>query len=238
MGSWGQDLDSSSNIINLITDILSKTDIPRLRLSSLEPWDINDEFFELWQDNRLANHLHLPLQSGCEATLKRMRRKTSPKEYANLIKSARKWIEGVAITTDIITGFPGENDDEFEESLAFIEEMAFARGHVFTYSERPGTAASQMACSVPYPIRKARNAKVRQILAKSEKVFQKNAVGAIRPVLWEKVSSISPVGWALSGLTDDYLRVSAHANHNLWNQITYVKITGLDSYGLIGEVIE
>ena len=238
MGSWEQDLGTQSGLSSLVKAILAGSDTPRLRLSSLEPWDIDDDFFQLWQDSRLANHLHLPVQSGCGATLKRMARKTSPEAYAALIKTARSAIKDVAITTDVITGFPGETEDESKESLAFIEEMAFARGHVFTYSERQGTAAAQMAGSVPYPVRKIRNAQVRQVLAKSEHAFQDRSLGDIRPVLWERASSRSAAGWALSGLTDNYLRVSANSKHNMWNQITRVRITGLNRNGLVGEVTE
>lgn len=238
MGSWGQDFSTPSTLYDLVNTILTWTDTPRLRLSSLEPWDIEEAFFKLWQDSRVANHLHLPLQSGSAATLKRMARKITPPAYAALVEIVRSSIRDVAISTDIIAGFPGETEDEFKESLSFIEEMAFARGHVFTYSERQGTVAARMKESVPFAVRKYRNAQIRQVLARSENSFQKNFLGDFRPVLWEKSSLITPGEWILSGLTDNYLRVTAYSQHDLWNQITTVKFTGVNGRGLVGEVVE
>ena len=136
--------------------ILQQTETPRLRLSSLEPWDLDAEFFSLWEDKRLCRHLHLPLQSGCAATLRRMRRKTTPEDFARLVEAARRLIPGVAITTDVIAGFPGEDESEFAESLAFVQAMRFAGGHVFTYSARPGTVAARQAAQVPHALRKER----------------------------------------------------------------------------------
>jgi len=147
LGSWGQDFARPDRLKNLIQAILSETDVQRLRLSSLEPWDLDEAFFELWADPRLCRHLHLPLQSGSPATLRRMARKTTPVSYARLLETARRLIPQLAITTDIITGFPGESQSEFDESLAFVKAMRFAGGHVFTYSERPGTAAAAPARS-------------------------------------------------------------------------------------------
>ena len=119
MGSWGQDFDRPSKLDMLIKQILQETDPPRLRLSSLEPWDIEKDFFSLWDDKRLAPHLHLPLQSGSRATLKRMARKTTPEAYASLLEFARKAVPDIAITTDLIVGFPGETENEFTESRHF-----------------------------------------------------------------------------------------------------------------------
>ena len=134
LGSWGYDF--GSNLQDLIRAILRETDTPRLRLSSLEPWDLDADFFSLWNPStsagRLMPHLHLPLQSGCESTLRLMARKTTPASFRQLVAAARNAIPDVAITTDIIAGFPGETDDEFAESLAFVREMNFAGGHVFT----------------------------------------------------------------------------------------------------------
>src|SRR6266545_6083681 len=147
LGSWGQDF--GKHLRDLIQVILRETDIPRLRLSSLEPWDLDADFFSLWDAStnsadRLMPHLHLPLQSGCESTLRRMARKITPQTFRELVCAARDVMPDVAITTDIIAGFPGETDEEFAESLVFVHEMNFAGGHVFTYSPRPGTGAAKM----------------------------------------------------------------------------------------------
>ena len=112
LGSWGTDLSPQLNLRQLVEAIFKETDIPRLRLSSLEPWDLDDDLFTLWENPRLCRHIHLPLQSGSKATLRRMARKTTPKEYAHLVDIARSVCPEIAITTDIITGFPGESDDD------------------------------------------------------------------------------------------------------------------------------
>jgi threonylcarbamoyladenosine tRNA methylthiotransferase MtaB len=238
MGSWGQDFERPSKLDALIELILKETDPPRLRLSSLEPWDIDEDFFNLWDDRRMAPHLHLPLQSGCRSTLKRMARKTTPEAYASLLESARKAVPNIAITTDLIVGFPGETKNEFRESAAFVSEMAFARGHVFTYSERPGTAAAKMLGQVPYPTRKTRNAQMREILAQTERAYQNRFLGHHRPVLWEKADRLEPVGWRVTGLTDNYLRTFATTPKDLGNQISLVKLTGFNGKGMVGQIID
>ena len=223
------------HLSQLVQDILTQTDIPRLRLSSLEPWDLDQEFFELWQDPRLCRHLHLPLQSGCAATLRRMARKTTPEAFAALLASARLAIPSVAITTDIMVGFPGEDEAEFAESLAFVQAMQFAAGHVFTFSERPGTAAVRLPDQVPHPVRKQRSAQMRQALAESAAAYRARFVGCTLPVLWESTHGLGPQGWELSGLTDNYLRVTAQSPEPLWNRITEVTLTGMTEDGLQGQ---
>ena len=236
LGSWGQDFSPGLHLRHLVRAILDGTDVPRLRLSSLEPWDLDDDFFELWQEPRLCRHLHLPLQSGCAATLRRMARKTTPQSFVALAAAARAVMPEVAITTDIITGFPGESEAEFAESLEFVRSLEFADGHVFTYSARPGTAAARMPAQVPHPIRKERNAQMRAVLAQSAAAYQARFVGQVLPVLWEAASALGPQGWEVSGLTGNYLRVSAHTPQRLWNQITPVRLTGLSNNGVLGQI--
>jgi threonylcarbamoyladenosine tRNA methylthiotransferase MtaB len=142
----------------------------------------------------------------------------------------------VAITTDIIAGFPGESEVEFQESLEFVQAMNFAGGHVFTYSARPGTAAARMPAQVPLEIRKQRNALLRDALAQSGRAYQQAFLGQTLSVLWESAASFGPQGWQMSGLTGNYLRVSAAAERGLWNEITPVRLTGLNGQGLIGEI--
>jgi threonylcarbamoyladenosine tRNA methylthiotransferase MtaB len=236
LGSWGQDFDPPQHLSQLMQDILTQTDIPRLRLSSLEPWDLNPEFFGLWQDPRLCRHLHLPLQSGCAATLHRMARKTTPEAFASLLASARLAIPSVAITTDIMAGFPGEDEAEFAESLAFVQAMQFAAGHVFTFSERPGTAAVRLPGQVPHPVRKQRSAQMRRVLVESAATYRARFVGCTLPVLWESTRGLGPQGWELSGLTDNYLRVTAQSPEPLWNCISAVTLTGMAEDGLQGQL--
>jgi len=236
LGSWGQDLSPSIHLKRLVIAILDGSKVPRLRLSSLEPWDLEENFLELWGDSRLCRHLHLPLQSGSAATLRRMARKTTPRQYADLVAAAREAIPGVAVTTDVITGFPGESDAEFAESLAFVREMDFARGHVFTYSPRPGTAAASMPHQVSIEVRKDRNSQMRAAFAESARKYREIYIGQVLSVLWEKTSALGPDGWRMSGLTDNYLRVKAQAPQHLWNQVTPVMLTELTENGLSGQI--
>jgi threonylcarbamoyladenosine tRNA methylthiotransferase MtaB len=237
LGSWGQDFRPKRQLRELVEIILAETPINRLRLSSLEPWDLDESFFSLWQDDRLARHLHLPLQSGSASTLKRMARKITPERFCLLLGAARSQIPGVAITTDVIAGFPGETETEFAESLAFVRRMNFAGGHVFTYSERPGTAAAKMQNQVPHPMRKSRNETMRSVLWQSSIAYRKTCLGQQLSVLWETAFLEESNCWRVSGWTDNYLRVNAKASRQVWNQITPVKLTGLRDGGMLGEIL-
>jgi len=234
LGSWGQELSPRMQLSDLVTEILSRTGVPRLRLSSLEPWDLEAVFFDLWRDPRLCRHLHLPLQSGSATVLRRMARKTTPKDYAILLDLARAASPDVAITTDIIVGFPGETDDEFAETLAFIKAMDFAGGHVFTYSARPGTPAARMNGQVRHEIRKQRNAVLRMAFGTAAQDYRAQFIGRRASVLWESTRQLGESRWQLEGLTDNYIRVSAVASAPRWNQIDTVLLTGSSENGLSG----
>lgn len=243
LGSWGQDFTRTSgashaaHLADLIKHVLAQTDLPRLRLSSLEPWDLDEDFFGLWADPRLCRHLHLPLQSGSTETLRRMARKTTPQAFARLVSAARQAAPQMAITTDIITGFPGESEQEFAESLAFVQAMDFAAGHVFPYSSRPGTAAARMSAQIPVPVRRQRSADLRAILAEASLRYQAQFVGSEMDVLWEATDSYGPDGWRLHGLTDNYLRVTALSSDRLWNTIHRVRLQNCTSEGLQGIIL-
>jgi len=233
LGSWGQEFDA--HLRDLVKAILTHTDTPRLRLSSLEPWDLDADFFQLWEDERLCQHLHLPLQSGCGATLKRMARKTTPASFRDLVDAARQIMPDVAITTDVIAGFPGETDEEFAESLEFIREMDFAGGHAFTYSARPGTGAARLGGQVRHEVRKERNAILRTAFEAGGQAYRKRFVGQKMSVLWESVTELNGRGWQLEGLTGNYLRVKACASQPLWNQISQVELQINDENELAGK---
>jgi threonylcarbamoyladenosine tRNA methylthiotransferase MtaB len=237
LGSWGQDLHPQKKLGDLVRMILYETDLPRLRLSSLEPWDLDEGFLGLWQNPRLCRHLHLPVQSGCATTLQRMQRKTTPEAFTRLVGVARAMIPDLAITTDIIVGFPGESDAEFEESLEFVKQMKFAGGHVFNYSPRPGTVASRMAGQVPPGVRKQRSLLMREVLAESAQAFRAGFLGQVLSVLWESAASLGPQGWEMSGLTDNYLRVHASSPVGLWNQILQVRLISMGDGCINGEFI-
>jgi threonylcarbamoyladenosine tRNA methylthiotransferase MtaB len=221
-------------LADLVRAILEQAPVTRLRLSSLEPWDLEPEFFNLWQDARLCRHLHLPLQSGSAVTLRRMARKTTPAAFTSLVQAARSLIPAVAITTDIIAGFPGETEAEFADSLEFVQQMQFSGGHVFTYSSRPGTAAARFPGQVPMAVRKTRSAQLRQAIEADSLAYRRQFIGQRLDVLWENALALDAAGWELSGLSDNYLRVTARAPRDLWNQLTPVTITGLVEGGLEG----
>ncbi len=236
LGSWGQDLIKPQRISDLVRLILQETDVPRLRLSSIEPWDLDEEFFSLWENSRLCRHLHLPLQSGSASVLRKMARKTTPDAYSQLVNSARKFCPEIAITTDLIAGFPGETDHELSETVKLIRELSFAGGHVFTYSARPGTAAADMPNQVPFELRKMRNAILRSVLMESAQKYQRQFLNQTMLVLWESVTEMESGYWNLRGLTDNYLRVNAQAAGNFWNQITPVRLTEIGENSLVGEI--
>jgi threonylcarbamoyladenosine tRNA methylthiotransferase MtaB len=236
LGAWGKDFTPPSQITRLVRSILAETDVPRLRLSSIEPWDLDAAFFALWKNPRVCQHLHLPLQSGCDVTLQRMGRKTTQASYAALVQMARSAAADIAITTDIIVGFPGETEAEFRESFLFIQKMAFAGGHVFHFSPRPGTPAARLPNQVSRDVAKQRSADLRSALSESAHFYRKPYLGLVLPVLWEVSEYLGSGNWHLEGLTDNYLRVNLTAPGNLWNKISPVRLTGLTSDGFIGEL--
>lgn len=238
LGSWGCDLEKPLQLRHLIENILDLSDVPRIRISSLEPWDLKPEFFDLWSERRMCRHLHLPLQSGSAATLRRMARNTTPQDFAELVLAARDRIPQLAITTDVMVGFPGESQQEFEETLAFVEQMQFADGHVFTFSARPGTAALQMPDQVHDFTRKQRSAALRQVISHSKNTFYANFLGCSLDVLWEKAAPVEDGSWLLNGLSDNYLRISAISPERLWNQITPTRLTELNRDVLQGEILQ
>jgi threonylcarbamoyladenosine tRNA methylthiotransferase MtaB len=237
LGSYGHDSGDRRGLQHLVRAILAETDLPRLRLSSLEPWDLDASFFELWQDERLLPHLHLPLQSGCDATLRRMARRTNQAQFSQLVEAARAAIPDLSITTDIIVGFPGETEAEFAESIAFVEQMAFAKLHIFRFSRRAGTAAATMRGQVPAPVMQERSQRMHILNAELERAFRQKFVGRTMPVLWE---SHEPYGFGAqwSGLTGNYVRVVTHTSPeiNLRNQVIDTKLLETAPAVLLGQL--
>jgi threonylcarbamoyladenosine tRNA methylthiotransferase MtaB len=237
LGSYGRDLDSGGDLAALVRALLIDTDVSRIRLSSLEPWEIVPGFFDLWSDPRLGAHLHLPLQSGCDATLRRMARRTTRHDFAALLDDARRHIPDLAVTTDVIVGFPGETASEFAESLAFVEEMGFARLHVFPYSSRAGTAAARMPGHISKSEKKARAAQMGDLSDSLWRAFRRRYVGQTLDVLWESARGATPEGFVWSGLTGNYLRVTTTAPRNLANTITAARLVALNGADLRGVLV-
>lgn len=238
LGSWGRDLVPRRHLKDLVQQILDQTEVPRLRLSSLEPWDLDQTFFHLWRDSRLCPHLHLPLQSGSSTVLRRMARKTLPGHFADLVDAARGAVPEMAITTDLIAGFPGETEEEHAQTVRFVEEIGFSGGHVFPYSERLGTAAATMPSPVPSNVRKMRAEVLRQILANSAAQYRQRFVGQRLSVLWESAHAFGKDGWHLCGLTPNYLRVYARAPRSKLNTISEVRVEAATSFDLQAECID
>lgn len=216
-----------SRLYELVRAILDGTDVPRLRLTSIAPWDLDERLLELWSDPRLCRHLHLSLQSGSTATLRRMRRPYTAESYLRLVESVRRAIPGVAVTTDVIVGFPGETDEEMAESLATVEAARFAKIHVFPFSPRPGTEAADLPGHVPPEERKARMEPMLALADRSEREFRSAHLGTRATVLWER-----PRDGVGHGLTDNYLRVICAEGAGLWNRFTEVEVTGLVDDGV------
>lgn len=237
LGSYGHDLDRARGLEELVRKILAETDLQRLRLSSLEPWDLDPAFFEVFSDRRVLPHLHLPLQSGCDATLRRMARKTTAAGFAALVDTARETIDDVAITTDVMVGFPGETDEEFEQSIATVERLAFSKLHIFRYSRRAGTRAAKMPDQVAGPVSTERSARLHDLGDRLMNEFHQLFVGRRADILWEDAEEIGDHRrW--SGLTGNYIRVltEAPARVELANTITPVDLEACMPGAMLGAV--
>ncbi len=234
LGSYGQDLPGELRLADLVTALLEHASLPRVRLSSVEPWDVDDRLLALWTNPRLCRQLHLPLQSGSDAVLRRMGRRYTTVDFAAWVERARAICPELAVTTDIITGFPGETAADFEESLAFVRALGFARLHVFRYSERRGTAAMRLPDSVPVSVRGERAVQMRNLGEELAATYRQRFAGAVLPVLWEHRDRIGR--WR--GLTDNYLEVVFETDATLYNTITRIRLLPGAGETFIGELVE
>jgi threonylcarbamoyladenosine tRNA methylthiotransferase MtaB len=221
LGRWGREPGSTMRLVDLLHRLLAETSIQRLRLSSIEPMDWSDDLLELAATSaRIAKHVHAPLQSGSDGVLRRMHRKYRPRHYEDRILKARSWMPDAAIGADVMTGFPGETDAEFEESRAFIASLPFTYLHVFTYSERPGTPAAA-ADQVPMEMRRERNRILRELAAKKNLEFRRRMIGR----------TLSAVTLTEGALSDNFLKVELTAPRPA-NQLLDVKIGSVTATGL------
>jgi threonylcarbamoyladenosine tRNA methylthiotransferase MtaB len=232
VGGYGS--DTGSNLYELLSEILDKTAIPRIRLASVEPWDLPDNFFELFKDSRLMPHIHLPLQSGSDSVLRRMARRCKTAEFENIVDKARSTIPLFNITTDLIVGFPGETEAEWTESLKFVEKIGFGDMHIFSYSAREGTKAARLEGQIPASIKKQRSSEM-HLLAETLKIRAlKPMVGNTVDVLWEKKGSQDLAYW--NGYTPQYHKIKMKSSANLESEIAQTRIDHIDllSKGLVG----
>ncbi len=237
LGAWGLDLNPRTDLTGLLKRILMETDIPRIRLSSLETWNLTEDFVRLWENPRLCPHFHIPLQSGSESVLKRMARRTRLSDFRELVRQARYLDPAFAITTDVIVGFPGETEQEFQQTLDFIREINFSGGHVFPFSSRPGTAAARMDGKITGRIVKERSRILRDEFLKQKDRFYQSFVGETMRVLWENSSVYENNNWELHGMTGNYLTIKSHFPKRLQNEISEVKIEHYDGKSLTGLIL-
>ncbi len=221
LGRWGREPGSTIRLADLIRRLLAETTVQRLRLSSIEPMDWSDDLLDLVTSSpRIAKHVHAPLQSGSDRVLRRMHRKYRPRHYEDRILKARAWMPDAAIGADVMTGFPGETDGEFEESRAFIASLPFTYLHVFTYSERPGTPAAS-ADQVPMEVRRERNRILRELAAAKNLDFRRRMLGR----------TLSVVTLTEGALSDNFLKVEL-ATPRAANQLADVTIGSVTATGL------
>ena len=213
----------------LLKSILAETDIARLRLSSLQPQEITPELIDLWRNVRLCPHFHLSLQSGSDGVLARMKRRYTTEDYEQAVALIREVVSDAAITTDVIVGFPGESEEEFQESYEFCRRIGFARIHVFSYSKRRGTAAATMPDQMPDGVKKERSRQVLALARESARSFHHRFVGKTMTVLWEQKSN-----GVWSGLTGNYIKMYTKSDADLANKLMPVKLVKLWREGVWG----
>ncbi len=232
ISSWGQDLKSGETFIDLLEAVSQAAGEMRLRLGSLEPRTITEDFCRRAAAlPKLCPHFHLSLQSGCDETLRRMNRRYDTARFRQSVQLLNRYFDRPAITTDLICGFPQETEEEFAQTLAFIEECGFAAMHIFPYSIRPGTKAAAME-QVPAAVKEQRTARAAQAAERMHRAYLDGCVGQVYPVLFEQ-----PKGERYAGHAPNYMEVDVEAS-GLHNVIKNVRITGVDGGVLRGEMAE
>lgn len=202
LGSYGFDLEATG-LVDMIRSVLEETDIRRLRVSSLQPAEFSDELLDLWNGvgkDRLCPHFHIPLQSGSDRILERMRRRYTGDGYLSAVSAAKTAVDGCSVTTDVISGFPGESEDDHKRTLVVLEAAELADSHIFPYSIRPGTSAAHFDDQIDVRVRTRRAEELRTVADEMARTHRSSFVGSVRSVLWEGARGTS-------GLSDNYLRV-------------------------------
>jgi threonylcarbamoyladenosine tRNA methylthiotransferase MtaB len=236
VGGYGSDIGSS--LFSLVSNILRETDIPRIRFASVEPWDLPDDFFALFSNRRLMPHMHLPLQSGADSVLRRMARRCKTGEFTRLLAQARNSIPGFNVTTDIIVGFPGETDAEWDQTLAYVESVGFGHMHIFTYSAREGTKAARLPDPVPEAIKKQRSQTLHLLGERMKSQWLQRQTGKTVPVLWEYARNEAGERRVYTGYTPNYCKVmvSVADNQALENMISNTYLEGVREAVLYGSL--
>ncbi|MBI2847200.1 MAG: tRNA (N(6)-L-threonylcarbamoyladenosine(37)-C(2))-methylthiotransferase MtaB [Chloroflexi bacterium] len=222
IGSYGMDQQprtaQNGRLENLVWRILDETEVQRLRISSIQPQDLTQGLLSLWSNPRFCRHVHVALQSGSDFVLRRMRRRYTTSEYERIVALLREAVPDVSITTDVMVGFPGETDEEFEESYRFCRQIGFAGMHIFPFSPRPGTRAATMQDGVTERVKTERMEMMLRLSEESGRRFRERFLGRTMLVLWED-STTQDLSMVWSGLTDNYIRVLAKSEKELSNQL-------------------
>ncbi len=230
LGGYGSDINS--NLSTLIRTVLDETTIPRVRIGSLEPWDLPDDFPTLFKNPRFMPHLHLPLQSGADSVLQRMARRCKVAEYHQLIDDLRRAVPELNITTDIIVGFPGESDEEWQQTLQTVEAIGFSHIHIFAYSPRDGTVAATLTNPISRACKRKRSQALHELGEQLKKQSLERAIGQKTTLLVESYSDEEGQSlWV--GYTPNFLRteINAPADAQLENRLIKIKITGISDKG-------
>lgn len=225
VGGYGS--DTGSSLQHLLGQILKHSDIPRIRLASVEPWDLADDFFELFENPRLMPHMHLPIQSGCDSVLRRMARRCKTAEFARLVEQARSAIPLFNVTTDLIAGFPGETEQEWRHTLEFIARVGFGHMHIFPFSARAGTKAARLEGQLDGSIKKARSREMHALAAQLKRDELSRHLGRDAEVLWEQQINSDASQWI--GYTPHYHKIVSSDPAIRASSISRVSIDALSS---------
>jgi threonylcarbamoyladenosine tRNA methylthiotransferase MtaB len=236
LGDYHPESDEQLDLGDLVGALLRETEIPRMRVSSLEPEDFRLEWLDLWQNPRMCRHLHLPMQSGSDYVLRRMARRYNSERYRAIVMTAKERVPGIAISTDIITGFPGESDEDFERTYQLAAELRFAKAHVFRFSPRQGTPAARMRGQIKDEVKKARSERLLALNEQDARRFRERFLGETVEVL---VEARKHGRW--EGLTDNYLRVelegppnAADTDRDWQNTLVKARLVELVDDGVLG----
>jgi len=205
VGGYGSDIGSS--LYRLLNEILEHSQIPRIRLASVEPWDLPGNFFRLFENPRLMPHMHLPIQSGCDSVLRRMARRCKTGEFARLVEQARSEVPLFNVTTDLITGFPGETEQEWRQTMKFVETIGFGHMHIFPFSARAGTKAARLPGQLDTVTKKARSHEMHELAAVLKQRELEAHLGQRVEVLWEQQLGGDRGQW--SGYTPHYHKITS-----------------------------
>ena len=233
LGRYGRDLEPRLSFLAMMRAILSETVIERIRLSSVEPLDFTNELLELMaSSSRIARHVHAPLQSGSDRVLRRMRRRYRAAHYEQRLWRAHQLLPEAAFGADVMVGFPGESDEDFEQTRALVERLPFTYLHVFTYSRREGTPAATMPDQVPVRVARERNRLLRELAARKNLEFRRRQVGSRLSVITLEAGTLE----GGSALSNNYLKVRLRGSRLGPNRLVEALITGVEEPGLAGVV--